>query len=287
MKIPVIFILYFSLAGLLHGQETLADLAEETQEKEYVISTFKATRLINGQSVENPGKQELIFIISHRFGRIDNGIYDLFGMDNATIRLGLEYGINERLALGIGRNSYNKTFDGFIKYQLLKQHTGISNLPFSLTLYSNVTANSLRNFDYHDAIKFKHRLSYSNQILLASKLNTSFSLQFMTIHLHNNLVQYSDDPNDMIILGAGGRFMITRRLSLNTEYYYLLNKPEGDFNPRLFSAGFDIETGGHVFQLFFSNTQPHYERAMFTENTSRWLSGDIYFGFNISRTFSL
>jgi hypothetical protein len=286
-SISIIILLLFVITPLT-AQDWLTETTnEEDGNKEYVTSTFKATRLLNGQSIENPAKKELIFIVSHRFGKIDQGIYDLFGMDNATIRLGLEYGITDRLAIGAGRSSYEKTFDGFIKYNFLKQHTGIKPIPFSMTLYTNIMANSLRTIDTLDILKFKHRLSYSNQLLIASKINRFLSMQIFAVHLHTNLTEQASDDNDMLVFGLGGRILLTRRISFNTEYFYLVNKPQGDFNPRLLSIGFDLETGGHVFQLFLSNTQPHFEKAMFAENTSYWLRGDIYFGFNISRTFSL
>ncbi len=286
-SISAIILLLFITAHLI-AQDWLAEMANKDEEKkEYVTSTFKATRLLNGQSIENPAKKDLIFIVSHRFGKIDQGIYDLFGMDNATIRLGLEYGITDRLAIGAGRSSYEKTFDGFIKYNILKQHTGTTGLPFSVTFYTNIMANSLRTLDTLNILKFKHRLSYSNQLLIASKINRFLSMQIFAVHLHTNLTERASDDNDMFVFGLGGRILLTRRLSFNTEYFYLVNKPQGNFNPRLLSLGFDLETGGHVFQLFLSNTQPHFEKAMLAENISYWIRGDIYFGFNISRTFSL
>jgi hypothetical protein len=131
---------------------------------------------------------------------------------------------------------------------------------------------------------FAHRMNYSFQVLASRKFNSSISLQLMPTYIHYNLVETPEDSNDLFALGAGGRFKITKWMAITGEYHYLLNKNDSDIKNPL-SAGFEIETGGHVFQLFFTNATGIYETAYIAETTGSWLNGDIRFGFNISRTF--
>ncbi|MBN2522623.1 MAG: hypothetical protein JXB24_05080 [Bacteroidales bacterium] len=286
--IPCITI--FLCASMGFSQD-LMEIIEETDSlpaKQFVYSTFASSRLASGHTVESPGKQELVLIISHRFWRLDDGIYDMFGLDNATIRIGLDYGITDRLSAGFGRSTYNKTFDGYLKYRIIHQATGEKGMPFSLTYLTSASVNSLRwDEERKQYLDFVHRVSYVHQVLMATKLNRIFSLQFMPGFVHKNLVEKKTDPNDMFLLGLGGKIRIAKILSLNIEYYYFANRPDNERFMHPLAIGFDIETGGHVFQLLFSNSQPWFESGFFTETNGQWRNGDIYFGFHIQRTFSL
>jgi hypothetical protein len=275
----------------LNAQNNLMDLLGD-QEKtvDYTYATFKTTRIINGQSVENPASGVLMFLIQHRFGRINTGAYEFFGLDQATIRLGLEYGITKRLTAGIGRSSYEKTFDGFIKYKILRQSTGLRKMPVSMSYYLSAAINSLKWEDQgvEDRTNyFSSRVSYTHQLLIARKFSNALSLQLLPTLIHKNLVPSTGDQNDIFSIGIGGRLKLTQRMSFNAEYFYT---PAGqityDFNQPL-SAGFDLETGGHVFQLHFSNAQAFFEEGYITETNGKWTNGDIYFGFGISRVFTI
>jgi len=137
------FIVIFSLS--LQAQDDLFDLfADEEPVTEYAYASFKAGRVVYGQSVDNPAEGNLIFLIQHNFGSLNLGAYELFGLDQATIRLGLEYGINDWLALGVGRSSWQKTYDGFVKAKLLRQSTGAKNMPVSVSYLGALALNSLR-----------------------------------------------------------------------------------------------------------------------------------------------
>lgn len=270
------------------AQDDLMDLLEDEPTTEYTAATFKTTRLALGHSIENPADGDLLFLISHHFGNISSGAYEFFGLDQATIRLGLEYGINNRLAIGIGRSSYNKTYDGFIKYKLLRQSKGVKNMPVTMNLLAGVSINSLKWIEPDRENYFSSRLTYLYQVLIARKFNKRLSLQLMPSLVHKNLVATSQDKNDIFVIGGGGRYKFTNRTSINVEYHYVLpNQIESYDYTNSLTIGFDIETGGHVFQLFFTNSVPINVSDFLTNTTDKWGDGDIYFGFNISRVFTL
>ncbi|MDP4289626.1 MAG: DUF5777 family beta-barrel protein [Bacteroidota bacterium] len=255
--------------------------------KNYTYATFKTTRLVNGQSIENVSKGTLLFIISHHFGPVNSGSYNFFGLDQSTIRIGLEYGLFDRLCFGIGRSSYEKTFDGFLKYKLIRQSTGYKAMPLSVSLFTSMDINSLKWQDPTRTNFFSSRLSYVYQILVARKFNNNLSLQLTPTMVHKNLVSGLTDKNDSYALGVGGRYKLTERVSVNAENFFLLNQPATAGNVNSLSIGVDIETGGHVFQLHFTNSQPMFERGFITETVGRWNKGFIYFGFNITRVFTV
>ena len=282
----------FSLITLIMvGQEDLMDLLNKDTKPEisYATATFKSTRIMNGHSIERMPPGQLDFRISHRFGRINSGAYEFFGLDQANIHFGLEYGILKWLMVGIGRGTYEKTFDGFAKFTLLRQSSGERLMPVSVSLFSSAAVKSVRWADPSRTNYFSSRLSYVGQILIARKINQGFSLQLTPSYVHRNLVATEIDPNDLFALGAGGRLKLTKRISLNAEYYYLAN-PKTYMSQQVYdplSVGFDIETGGHVFQLIFTNSVAMIEKGFIGETTGSWLKGDIHFGFNISRVFTL
>jgi hypothetical protein len=273
------------------GQEDLMDLLNKDTKPEisYATATFKSTRIMNGHSIERMPPGQLDFRISHRFGRINSGAYEFFGLDQANIHFGLEYGIMKWLMVGIGRGTYEKTFDGFAKFTLLRQSSGGRIMPVTVSLFSSAALKSARWSDPLRTNYFSSRFSYVGQILIARKINQGFSLQLTPSYVHRNLVATEIDPNDLYAIGAGGRLKLTKRISLNAEYYYLAN-PKTYMSLQVYdplSVGFDIETGGHVFQLIFTNSVAMIEKGFIGETTGSWLKGDIHFGFNISRVFTL
>ena len=275
----------------LNAQDDLMDLlGNDSETVDFAYATFKTSRVINSHSVEQPASGTLLFLIQHRFGRINTGFYELFGLDQATIRFGLEYGINDRLSIGLGRSSYEKTYDGFIKYKVLRQSTGAQKMPVTLSYYGGATINSLKWEDQgiEDRTNyFSSRVTYTQMLLIARKFSSNVSIQLMPTYIHKNLVLTTQDANDIFSIGVGGRVKLTNRLSVNAEYFYTpTNQISYDFQQPL-SLGIDIETGGHVFQLHFSNAQAFFDSGYITETIGKWGKGDIYFGFNISRVFTL
>ena len=253
----------------------------------YTAATFKASRLINGHTIEAPGKSVLDVKIAHRFGTLNNGAYQLFGLDNATMRMGLDYGISNSLAVGIGRSTFQKTFDAFFKVKILRQSSGKKKMPVSISYVPTIAIRTLDWGDSSQKYRFSSRISYTHQLIIARKFSEALSLQIMPTFIHRNLSPLIAEPNDLLAIGIGGRQKLTKRTSLNVEYYYMLPgyKIKGTTNS--LSVGFDIETGGHVFQLHFTNTRAMTEKKFISETTGKWQKGDILFGFNISRVFNI
>jgi hypothetical protein len=287
-KIVFIFVFCFACANAFTQDSTWMKLDDSLQkggDVSLVKSTFKATQIINTPTVEAPGKGGLQFLIMHRFGRINEGGYALFGLDNAVIRFGLDYGINDRFAIGVGRSSLEKTYDASFKWKLLRQRE--NKMPISLSLYELITRTTLKVADkpYFDG---KYRNAYESALLIARKFSSRLSLQVTPIWVHYNLVPTAQDNNDVFAVSLGGRMKFTKRMSLNAEYN-LLSKdqlPGVDLHQSL-SFGIDIETGGHVFQLIFSNSDGMVGPYYLGKTTGNWGDGDIFFGFNISRAFHL
>lgn len=276
----------FGFLSATYGQDDLlSQLEQQTEPVESLITgTFKGTRLINGHSVETRKGGTLDFLISHRFGRVNSGAYSFFGLDEANIRLGLEYAFTDRMTLGIGRNSFLKVYDGFLKYKILWQQDGQKTIPVSMVWFSNAAVNSLRRPEL--PMDFGRRMGYTHQLLIARKFNDNLSLQLTPTYVHRNLVPTREEANDSYVLGLGGRYKLTPSTSLNLEYFYRFNGDTEDTYNAL-SIGFDIETGGHVFQLHLTNARAMTETWFIPATTGDFFGGDIHFGFNISRTFQV
>lgn len=289
MNKRLVYIMLFLSAGFsnLNAQSLLDELGEEEQPKEYVKNAFKSTRVITSNSLEFVGPGVLDFRILHRFGRVNSGSYEAFGLDQARIRIGLDYGITKRLMVGIGRSSYKKELDGFAKYRLIWQATGKHAIPISVILASGIT-NNMMKWENPDRDNFySSRLAFYHQIIIGRKFSDAFSLQVAPTMVHNNLVQTVNDEHDIYSVGIGTRIKLTKRLAFTADYYYQLPDQLPDEVQQPLSIGFDIETGGHVFQLHFTNALGMNERVLTTETDGKWDNGDIHFGFNISRVFTV
>lgn len=297
-KLLSLLLLLAGLVAPLAAQDDGGDLLSllgEDNTTDLVGSSFKTTRVVNGHSIENTAAGVLDFKISHRFSPLRQGLYDWFGLDGASIRIGLDYGITDRLMIGFGRNSREKLLDGFFKYRLLWQSTGKRTMPISLSYLADIEVKTLKFPDPSRENKFSSRLYYTHQLLIARKFNDRLTLQIMPTVVHLNLVASTRDKNDVFAMGIAGRVKLTRRIALNAEYYFI---PTGQMthpsaNP--LSIGFDIETGGHVFQLHFTNANDLAYKGLLTQTAENWffkndegrtLSG-IRFGFNISRVFTI
>jgi hypothetical protein len=279
-------ILLFLFAVSVQSQEV--DLFNEKAEKtkDIVTAVFKSSRIVNGQSIENVGNGVLDLKILHRFGNISQGAYNLFGLDQASMRIGLDYGVNNRLMIGAGRSTFEKQYDAFFKYKLVQQQTGLKEIPVSVSLASTVIYKSLKDDPTAAYLSYvSDKFSFAHQIIIARKFNDYFSLQLTPTLVHYNLVANSTMPNDFKSLGISFRQRITKRLNFTTEYFYSVNKIDGYNDPLTF--GLDIETGGHVFQLHVTNATGMTERTFINETAGSWANGDVRFGFNITRAFTL
>ena len=271
-----------------NAQDLLDLLGDEEETIEYVNASFKTTRVINAQSLENVAGGVLDFKISHRFGRVNQGAYELWGLDNASMRMGLDYGINDWFMVGVGRSTIGKTYDAFFKAKVLRQSTGKKEMPLSVLIYGGLTNKTLRRTDAEDDIlSFKHKLAYTAQVIIGSKFSKNTSFEVMPTIVHRNLTVTADESNTVFALGVAGRQKITKRLAINAEYFFVPADQVGEGITNSLSLGLDIETGGHVFQLHFTNARAMHDNGFITETTGKWLDGDIYFGFNISRVFTI
>jgi hypothetical protein len=266
--------------------DLLKELNQTDKDTDYTIATFKGTRIINGHSVETKPANTLEFIFSHRFGPVNDGWFEMYGLDEAYVRLGLDYGITDNLSVSIGRNSSNKTLDGYYKYKILRQQSGASNVPVTITwlegfAYSFEPRREGVNSDYKNI----DRLAYTSQLLIARKFTPEFSLQLMPTFVHKNAVDQNLQKNRQFAIGAAGRYKFTKSVAFTAEYYQNLSLTDNSGYQNVLGFGFDIETGGHVFQLVFTNTVGLTERAFITETSDNFFDGDIHFGFNVTRTF--
>ncbi len=285
-KILTMMLIFVSFT--LQAQDLMDLFGDEESDKvDYTYATFKGIRLINGQTVELPPKGALNFVISHHFGAINEGAYEFFGLDQANIRFGFDYAFNDWLAIGIGRSSVNKTFDGSIKAKLLRQSSGAKKMPVTLTLFANTAITSLKWSEPERTNYFTSRMEYAYQVLIARKFGSKLSLQLMPTLIHRNLVETIEDQNDVWAIGAGGRFKVSNRVAVTGEYYYLLPGKTADDFSNVFSIGVDLETGGHVFQLYLTNTQGLIEEQFIPMTDGKWSEGDIFISFNINRTFQI
>jgi hypothetical protein len=291
-----ILCLFFSIIMFYNaGAQDTTDLMslldkemESTKEMTiYTTATFKTTRLVNGHSVENVAKGVLDVKISHRFGHINEGGYELFGLDKATMRMGFDYGITRYLMVGVGRSTFQKTYDGYFKLKILRQSKGKRNMPITLSYVPTIALKTLKYEEPTQKNYYTSRLFFTHQLIIGRKFSEGTSLQLMPTFIHQNLVTGATDPNDMFAIGIGGRQKLTKRVSFNIEYYYQLPKYKQPGTIDALSIGFDIETGGHVFQLHFTNSQGMNERTFITDTHGKWDKGDILFGFNISRVFTI
>ncbi len=281
-KIVLVFIMLSSF--LVKAQDDLLSLLEVDTDPMYINSTFKGKKVVNGQSVEILSKGVLQFQIQHRFGTLNSGFYNLYGLDNSQIRLGFDYGIKDWMSIGIGRSSALKTIDASAKLRLKRQSKGSKEFPFTLVTNSAIYVKQYRwSETKEETFELSNQLSFAHQILIARKINRDLSVQLSPTLVHYNLVNYAE-KNDRISLGFGARQKLTNRISVNAEYFMQIN---GKINNDVLSFGFDIETGGHVFQLHLSNSPAMIESSFIHETKGDWEQGDIYFGFNISRVFTI
>lgn len=278
-----LFLLFAVSQWVARSQDSSA-LFNDLPLTDKVTAAFKSPRVIMSHSIEMVKTGVLDFRILHRFGNVNEGIGELFGLDQATIRLGFDYGISNNLSIGIGRGNYKKEIDGFLKYRPIQQSTGSGATPVSLLLVGGTTVQTAPWAGAEKQESFVNRQSHYGQVIVGRKFSEAFSFQLSPTIVHHNLVPAAD-PNDTYAVGTGARLRLSRRVTLNADYVVVFNKAESfaTYNP--LSVGVDIETGGHVFQVHLTNAIGMNERAFLTETTNRWSKGDIQFGFNISRSF--
>jgi hypothetical protein len=279
-KILIIFICftYFGFAQ----DDLLSEIDVESESSTAVSSVFKGLKIINFESTKLVGKGGFYFVVSHRFGSVKNGFENLFGLDEAVTHLNFIYGLTEGINVSASRSSNQKIYELASKFRIIKQS---ERFPFSVVGYTSVLANTALSTDNLPKLEFKHRLSYVAQLLISRKVNNKLSLQFTPTFFHDNYVVNDLQDNSQYGLIFGGRYKIGKRWSFNLEYGAHLNRAKNSLYNNPLSLGFDLETGGHVFQLHFTNSQFMNANGVMGNSTGDWSEGDFYFGFNISRSF--
>jgi len=281
--LTVSLLLLFSRSAF--SQDDLLNQLQEDQKPVPVSATFKGARVINGQSIETRDGGVMEVVIQHRFGRVNSGVENFFGLDEAYIRLGFDFALTDHLTVGIGRSSHRKIYDTFAKYSFLEQKTN-GGSPVSATAFLSASTDT-QDPPSGVELEFRHTMSYVGEVLVARKFSPGFSAQLMPVWVHRNLVQTPQDVNDVFALGVAGRQKISRRSALTFEYYYQFNNTTESENYNSLSFGIDIETGGHVFQLHISNSRGMIEKEFIADTDGKFLDGDIHIGFNIIRVFQL
>ena len=282
MKFLISF--FFLIPIISFSQDDLLDeIDTDSTVNEYATAAFKGLKIVNFESTKLVAKDELTFIVSHRFGSVKNGIDTFFGLDEAVTRIHFVYGITDAINIGVSRSSFLKIYDVTAKYRLLRQEE--NGFPFTVVGFNAVLINTALEKENLPLLKFKHRLGYTAQVLISRKINTDFSIELAPTFFHDNFVQLDEQSNSQFALGFGGRYKLGKRWSVNADYGLHLNRASNSPFKNPLSIGLDLETGGHVFQMHFSNAQAMNTNGFLGQGNGDWSDGDIYFGFNLSRRF--
>ena len=268
---------------LFSQEDLLSEIDLETESPLYASAVFKGLKVINFESTKLVAKGGFNFIVSHRFGTVKNGFENLFGLDEAVTHLNFVYGISDHFNVSASRSSNQKIYEVATKFRLARQEEG--KIPFTLVGYTSVLANTALDTDNLPKLDFKHRLSYVAQLLISRKITNELSLIASPTFFHDNYVIDDTQKNSQYGLGLGGRYKLGKRWSVNMEYGMHLNRSATSLYNNPFSIGVDLETGGHIFQLHFTNSQSMNTNGVFGTSTGDWGDSDVYFGFNLARSF--
>lgn len=279
-----LLLLFFCLPIFSFAQDDLlSEIDSDSVSSQYASADFKGLKIVNFESTKLVSKKELNFIVSHRFSSIKNGFENFFGLDDAFTRLEFVYGLTDGINIGFSRSSLLKIYDFTTKYRLIRQKENGS--PVTVVGYNALLINTQFDKDELPLLEFKHRLGYTAQLLISRKVNTDLTVQLAPTFFHDNYVTFDPQANSQVALGLGGRYKLGKRWSVNADYGLHLNRNENSRFKNPLSIGLDLETGGHVFQMHFSNAQAMNTNGFLGQATGDWTDGDIYFGFNLSRTF--
>ena len=284
MRYPFIFILLLVCAfSTAQEDDLLSEIDTDSLGNQYASAVFKGLKIVNFESTKLVAKKELTFIVSHRFGSVENGFDSFFGLDDAVTRLNFVYGLTEAINIGVSRSSFQKIYEASAKYRLARQKE--NSFPFTIVAYNSILVNTALEKENLPKLEFKDRLGYTVQVLVSKKVSTNLSLEIAPTFFHDNFVAYDEQHNSQYAIGLGGRQKLGKRWSINLDYGWHLNRADGSPFKNPLSIGFDLETGGHVFQMHFSNAQAMNTNGFLGQATGDWSDGNIYFGFNLSRVF--
>lgn len=291
----IVFIILLLPLSMFAQDDLLADLEKDAVVDKTVTAAFKGLKVVNFESTKLADQKALYLVVSHRFGTVKNGFDDLFGLDNAVTQIKFIYGVNEWLNLGVARSSLQKKYGIHAKYRLMQQEE--DGFPLTIVGYNLITANTALDEDLYTNFEFSDRLTYTTQLLFSRKVSRDLSLLLAPTFVHENLATRSvevlgngstlnfDEDNSQFAVGVGGRYKLTTRWSINMDYGLHLNRNNNSNFKNPFSIGVDLETGGHVFQMHFTNAQAMFEEGFIVQGQGDWGDGDFFFGFNLSRVF--
>lgn len=279
-----LYVIAFLFPFFVFSQDDLlSEIDTDSVGVEYATAAFKGLKIVNFESTKLVAKKELTLIVSHRFGSVENGIDTFFGLDDAVTRINFVYGLSDNLNIGVSRSSYQKIYEASIKYRLVRQEK--NGFPFTIVSYNSFLINTALDEANLPKLEFKHRLGYTAQVLISRKVSTNFSVELAPTFFHDNFVVDNNQDNSQYALGMGARYKLAKRWSLNVDYGWHLNRASDSPFKNPLSIGVDLETGGHVFQMHFTNSQPMNTNGFLGQSTGDWTDGNIYFGFNLSRVF--
>ncbi|NND10120.1 MAG: hypothetical protein HKN96_02825 [Flavobacteriaceae bacterium] len=281
MKTIFIFLLF---PVMFYAQDDLlSEIDSDIVEDDFASATFKGLKIVNFESTKLVAKKELTFVVAHRFGSLERGLDNFFGLDEAVTRLNFVYGISDGLNISVSRSSFQKIYNLAIKYRLIRQQS--NGFPFTVVGNNEININTGLDKDNLPKLEFDNRLGYTSQLLISRKFDKNLSLQLAPTFFHDNYVAIDEQDNSQFAVGIGGRYKLGPRWSLNMDYGLHLNRADSSPFKNPLSIGIDLETGGHVFQMHFTNAQPMNTNGFLGQGSGDWTEGDIYFGFNLSRRF--
>jgi hypothetical protein len=276
-------ILIISFNTTLNAQDDLLNEIEgESQEDYFEMPAFKALHIVNLQSTKTAAKGDFYFNVTHRFGNVSDGLETFFGLDNANTRIETLFGITDKIQVGLSRESAKKLFSGHAKISIINQS---NKSPINLVIFTSMNVDTELDSETYPTLENSDRLSYANLLLISRRLSNKFSIELSPGYIRHNLTVEENEKHDQFVIGTGGRYKITKRISINLDYAYNLSRDSKSLYNNPLAIGMDLETGGHVFQLLFSNTQFINETSYLSYGEGDWLNGDFYFGFNLVRVF--
>ena len=301
LKYTFFILLIFLSNPIISQNDLLGEIDYVNEDYKVGLSAFKAHKIINGQSTKQSREKELFLYVAHRFGSINGGIKTLFGLDIANTKIEMFYGLSDNFQVGFSRESLKKTYTINFKNKITSQE---SNFPLNISIYNSFNYNSSDSLAPGVDLSFSQRSLFLSQLLISNRVSEKLSFQLTPsfvkrnyneerILFENGEVVFENgvpvfttfDREYNYALGLGASYKINKRTALNLEYFANLNRVENSPNSDAISVGIDIETGGHVFQLIFSNTQSIDDVSVILDAEGDWTKRHIFFGFNILRIF--
>lgn len=288
----LLFALMFPICAF--AQDDLLSEIDVQKTNTNEVSAFKSLKIVNLESTKLVGKGDFYFIVAHRFDYLNKGFDDFFGLDNANTQLKFAFGLKDWLTVHVSRSGFQETYDLGIKYLLISQKT--EGFPLTIVGFNSLAINTEMKKVNYPLIQFENRLTYVTQLLISRKVTEKLSLEIAPAYFHENIVRDILDENNEVILpnpqdnnqyaiGLGGRYKFAKRWSVNMDYAAHLNRASQSVYKNPLSIGVDLETGGHVFQMHFTNSKAMHESGFLGRTTGDWSKGEISFGFNLVRVF--